>query len=368
MQDDALPATDTPREALSFSANLRLPNGTPKQEIDARVNSMLDELGLQKCADVLIGNELIKGISGGERKRTSVGVELITHPSIVFLDEPTSGLDSFAAYNCIQTISDIAHSGSGVLCTVHQPSSEIFDLFDWVILLSHGRIVYSGPVSKCGEYFASKGYPCPVNYNVADHIMFIVQKLSLEEADKAGLYMSKTEVLAEQKQHQEKVRRNSFKGGEKSLAPAGASFFKQLALLSSREFRSIRRNKIALVARFGITAFISLLFGLIFYGAGNEDDTIPKNLSAHFGALSFGAISAMFGAAQPALLNFPAERPIFLREYSVGTYDVLPYFLSKTVMELPVTFANNCVQWVIVYFMVQLQVRLLVCQLCLNFT
>lgn len=139
MQDDALLATATPREALQFSAALRLPPSTTLEEISELVERTLEHLGILECADVMIGGELIKGISGGQRKRTSVGVEIITSPSLLFLDEPTSGLDSYSAYNCVQLLKDIAKQDqTTVLCTIHQPSSEIFYLFDIVIYLKEG--------------------------------------------------------------------------------------------------------------------------------------------------------------------------------------------------------------------------------------
>ena len=159
MQDDALMATSTPREALQFSAALRLPKGTPLQVINELVETTLSELGLTECADVLIGGALIKGISGGQRKRTSVGVEIITKPSLLFLDEPTSGLDSFSAYNCINLLKKLAGNNATVLCTIHQPSSEVFFLFDTCMFLKDGLVCYHGPVKGIAEYFSSKGIP-----------------------------------------------------------------------------------------------------------------------------------------------------------------------------------------------------------------
>ena len=104
MQEDSLLATATPREALRFSAHLRSPAGTTEDKINKMVEQLLALLGLEECADVYIGNAMIKGISGGQKKRTSVGVELITKPSLLFLDEPTSGLDSFNAYKLVQLL------------------------------------------------------------------------------------------------------------------------------------------------------------------------------------------------------------------------------------------------------------------------
>jgi ABC-type multidrug transport system ATPase subunit len=126
------------------------------------VNTMLENLNLTGCADVMIGGPLIKGIRGGQRKRTSVGVELVTNPKLVFLDEPTSGLDSNSALSCVKLLKSIAKRGTTVLCTIHQPSSEVFELFHNVILMKDGRIMWQGPVDGVVAGFSNLGYPPPV--------------------------------------------------------------------------------------------------------------------------------------------------------------------------------------------------------------
>jgi ABC-type multidrug transport system ATPase subunit len=170
-QDDSLQVTATPREAIRFSAKLRLPRGTQNDEISVLTGRMLEELGLSKCADTIIGGELIKGISGGERKRTSVGVELVVKPALVFLDEPTSGLDSFSAVQLIQVLKKVANAGASVLFTIHQPASEVFNAFDQLILMNKGRVMCQGPASSVPSYFADNGHPIPAHYNPADWIM-----------------------------------------------------------------------------------------------------------------------------------------------------------------------------------------------------
>eukprot|EP00968_Pinguiococcus_pyrenoidosus_P007149 scaffold473_cov257-Pinguiococcus_pyrenoidosus.AAC.1 len=146
MQDDALLQTQTPREALTFSAALRLTTLTDSTERDGLVQSLLHDLGLEGCADTYIGGSLFTGISGGQRKRTSIGVDLITNPEMIFLDEPTSGLDSFSAATVVELLKKVANAGATVGCTIHQPSSEVFRLFDVVILLRKGRVVFDGSV------------------------------------------------------------------------------------------------------------------------------------------------------------------------------------------------------------------------------
>jgi ATP-binding cassette, subfamily G (WHITE), eye pigment precursor transporter len=138
-QDDILFQTLTVRECLTFAARMRLPKSVNHEE---RVNKLIESLKLEKAQNTKIGGSMVKGVSGGERKRTSIGVELITDPSLIFLDEPTTGLDSFTAYTVVQLLKELAISGRTVIATIHQPNSETFDLFDQLMLLADGRTIY----------------------------------------------------------------------------------------------------------------------------------------------------------------------------------------------------------------------------------
>ena len=145
-QDDSLHAPSTPREALRFSARLRLPTTTTNQQVEELVDAYIADLGLMSCADTMIGGGLQKGISGGEKRRVSIGVELVSNPPIIFLDEPTSGLDSFAAKQVMGLLDKVALAGNTVLFTIHQPSSHVFSSFDKLMLLNKGRLMYTGKV------------------------------------------------------------------------------------------------------------------------------------------------------------------------------------------------------------------------------
>lgn len=357
MQDDALMATATPREALQFSASLRLPAGTPASTINDLVTYTLDDLGLNECADVLIGGPLIKGISGGQRKRTSVGVEIISDPSLLFLDEPTSGLDSYSAYNCIQLLKNIAKRDAGILVTIHQPSSEVFFLFDTCIFLKDGRVLYQGPVDTISKHFSSLGFHCPEHYNPSDYIMFTCETNTSEQLEASGLFMT-SQSMQLVGAEEGKASKSSISDPSTTITDVGtvskAPLFSQIYWLSLREFRNISRDVGALIGRFGITIFLNLLFGLIFLKSGSKDDSNPSNFQTHFGAITFAMISSMFGAAQPVMLMFPFERPMFMREYSTGTYSAITYFLSKVVIELPLTFTQSLLQWILLYWMMDL--------------
>lgn len=141
------------------------------------MEALLEELGIKHCSNTIIGNNLIRGISGGERKRTSIGVEIITNPSMIFLDEPTTGLDSKTAANVISLLVNLAKvRGRTVVSTIHQPSSQIFSQFDELLLLVRGNIIYQGKASNAIDYFGSIGYQCPPLTNPAEYFMKIMNE------------------------------------------------------------------------------------------------------------------------------------------------------------------------------------------------
>lgn len=150
-QEDVLLGTLTVRETITYSAHLRLPTSMTKEEINGIVDGTIMEMGLQDCSDRLIGNWHLRGISGGEKKRLSIALEILTRPRLLFLDEPTSGLDSASAFFVIQTLRNVARDGRTIISSIHQPSSEVFDLFDDLFLLSGGETIYFGEAKKALE-------------------------------------------------------------------------------------------------------------------------------------------------------------------------------------------------------------------------
>lgn len=143
-QEDVLLGTLTVRETITYSAHLRLPTSMAKEDVSGIIEGTIIEMGLQDCADRLIGNWHLRGISGGEKKRLSIALEILTRPRLLFLDEPTSGLDSASAFFVVQTLRNVARDGRTVISSIHQPSSEVFALFDDLFLLSGGETVYFG--------------------------------------------------------------------------------------------------------------------------------------------------------------------------------------------------------------------------------
>lgn len=171
-QDDNLFAYSTVNETLMFAASLRLPSTMPVEEKQSHVDTVIGKLGLTPARDVLIGKEGTRGVSGGERKRVTIGVELLHDPPLVFLDEPTSGLDSFQAQSVMETLRSLASNGHTVVCSIHQPRSSIYAMVDSLMLLAGGRCVYYGPSGpSCHSYFAGLNHPVPSDFNPADHLL-----------------------------------------------------------------------------------------------------------------------------------------------------------------------------------------------------
>lgn len=231
---------------------------------------------------------------------------------MLFLDEPTSGLDSYSAFALITLLKRVAvKDGCTILCTIHQPSSEVFFLFDTVIFMKAGRIFYQGPVPESVVHFKQFGYECPSNYNPSDFIMSLTQTVTHEEAESKGIYMTLPSTLTDNQQ--------SIRFDQEIEFKTESSFLKQMSMLTYRELINTKRDIGALIGRFGVTIVLNLLFGLIFFNAGGKNDGNNINFQSHFGAMTMILISSMFGAAQPVMLNFPFERPMFMREYSTGT-------------------------------------------------
>jgi len=184
--------------------------------------------------------------------------------------------------------------------------------------------------------------------------MAIAQQNSVEDLTKEGFF------LIDESPHEKvdnaitSVLDDSFHGLAKS-EQMGQSVWTQSSVLFAREFKNLVRDKASIGARMGITIFLNILFGVIFYDVGRLPNTEAKNVQSHFGALLMVLLSAMFGSAQPALMLIPAERPIFLREYSTAHYSVFPYFLSRLLMEAFVTFLQILAGTICCFFLIGFQ-------------
>ncbi|XP_077061406.1 broad substrate specificity ATP-binding cassette transporter ABCG2b [Siphateles boraxobius] len=336
VQDDILMGTLTVRENLLFSGNLRLPRKQySTADKEKKVESIIQELGLEDCADTKIGTEFIRGVSGGERKRCSIGMELITSPSLLFLDEPTTGLDSNTANSIISLLHRLSRGGRTIIFSIHQPRYSIFRLFDHLTLLHKGETVYAGPAGKAMDYFQSLGYECEAFNNPADFFLDITNGETSPsmptEKSLAELYRE-SQYYASVKEELKCITGPSDSSCEaKTTAPSYVtSFFYQLNVVCWRTMLNVVRNPQTSYAQMALNIICALLIGLIYY---QMPLTLPEALQNRIGAFFFLIINMVFGNLSAVEL-FINERAIFVHENSGGYYRTSVYFLSKVFVDL----------------------------------
>ncbi|CAD8074233.1 unnamed protein product [Paramecium primaurelia] len=346
MQNDILFATLTVKETLEFVANLKYTN---ENEKISRVNYALKTLKLEKCQNTLIGNELLKGISGGERKRTSIGVELVRDPQCILLDEPTSGLDSFTAFVIINLLKKLSVvSKRTIIFTIHQPSSDIYLLFDQIFLLAKGRFVYQGPKEKMIDYFQSIGFECPKKANPLDYFISIMQNEENRQSDIQNLFKGYDNQI--QSQIDEQLSRIQLKNIENEEFQA--NFQQQVVQILKRGILNVKRDKILVRSRIVMAVFLGLLVGGIFWGAANEPGF--KGTQSTTGGLFFLVMSSFMTALNPVIVQFPQERDVFLREENSKLYSTFAYFVGKSSIEIPFLIIFPIIQQLICYWMIDL--------------
>lgn len=356
-QDDQLLPHLTVRETLSFIAKLRLPRSYSEQQRQKRVEDVIAELRLRQCANTKVGNAYTRGVSGGERRRVSIAVQLLWNPGILILDEPTSGLDSFTAHNLIITLSRLARGNRLVLLSIHQPRSDIFRLFNLVLLLSSGATIYSGTAKDMVQYFSSIGYPCPRYSNPADFYVDLTSvnyRTKEEEMETLERTRSLAEIFGEKvknfddflwKVNDEKRELPSSEtcvnvpttplekaikidASEVDELPKGLH---QFAVLLNRHVSNDFRDLTTLLIHSFEAVLMALLIGFLYYGQGGNPLSIQDTIALLF---MKGSLTP-FAVVLDVVAKCHSERAMLFHELEDGLYSVTSYFFAKVIGELP---------------------------------
>ncbi|KAF0707740.1 hypothetical protein As57867_006531, partial [Aphanomyces stellatus] len=161
-------------ETLRYAAQLSVASTVSAQERELRVQEAIDDMGLRSCEHTIVGDIFRKGLSGGQKRRLSIAIELLSHPTILLLDEPTSGLDSASTHAVITYIAKLAKQNRTIVCTIHQPSSMVYHMFDNVMILAQGHTAYFGSPHDSLAHFASLGHPCPQFTNPGEYFFVVI--------------------------------------------------------------------------------------------------------------------------------------------------------------------------------------------------
>ncbi|CAF1088269.1 unnamed protein product [Rotaria sordida] len=314
VQDDIFSGTLTVRENLLFSANLRLPQSVTVGERLERVDKIIEQLGLSECANTRMGTESKRGISGGERKRTCIAMEMVLSPIILFLDEPTTGLDAATACNVIKCLHDLSRKGCTIVFSIHQPRYSIFELFDTLLLMSHGRIVYLGLSTDMLSYFDKQGLLCKEHDNPADFALDILTE-ETDDSTTKDLY----ENYLRSPMHISTLAvslNRSFTSEVPRIVQRGRSFACQFLYVSQRILRNARRNWQPYFWQNICAVLLGLLTGLLYYKTPQTSGSSVKN---RLGCIFFVVANQIFSTAT-ALEPFIKERALFIHEYVSGYY------------------------------------------------
>nr|XP_022314885.1 ATP-binding cassette sub-family G member 2-like isoform X2 [Crassostrea virginica] len=375
VQDDVVMGTLTVRENFLFSASLRLPSSLSSKERNEKVDTVIQELGLTHCADTKVGNEFIRGVSGGERKRTNIGMELIISPPVLFLDEPTTGLDANTANSVMLLLKRLAVKGRTIIFSIHQPRYSIYRLFDSLMMLSMGEVVYHGPTSEALTHFKSIGYTIQEHNNPPDFFLDVIsgdfnvdldtldpektstgKRLdednihdSLVQSYKNSSVCSQIQAMVRgiAEEYQTKVAQNQVV----RLPPIqyNTSFLRQLMICSGRTTKNIIRNPQTSVMQLFVILIFAAIVGGIYW---QVDDDCKSGIQNRVGAFFFIVMNQVFGNLSAVEL-FIKERSIFMHENVSGFYRVSAYFFSKIFCDvIPMRLFPVVIFSVVTYYMI----------------
>ncbi|XP_024023080.1 ABC transporter G family member 32 [Morus notabilis] len=349
----------TIRESLLFSAWLRLPPNVGLDTQKAFVDEVMELVELTSLSGALVGLPAVDGLSTEQRKRLTIAVELVANPSIVFMDEPTSGLDARAAAIVMRTVRNIVNTGRTIVCTIHQPSIDIFESFDELLFMKRGgELIYAGPLGprSCEliKYFeAIEGVPkIRPGYNPAAWMLDVTSlteenRLGVDFAEiyrESNLFHGNRELVESLSKPSSNVKELSFP------TKYSQSFFEQFITCLWKQNLSYWRNPQYTAVRFFYTVIISLMFGTICWRFGakreSQQDIFNAMGSMYAAILFIGITNAT--AVQPVV---SVERFVSYRERAAGMYSALPFAFAQVAIEFPYVFAQSMIYSSIFYSM-----------------
>ncbi|ELR25358.1 ABC2 type transporter superfamily protein [Acanthamoeba castellanii str. Neff] len=393
MQDNIMLETLTVRETISYAARLKLPSKMTRAEKEQRVDRVMAELRLTHIADSRVGGSSSRSISGGELKRVAIAIELVSSPSLLFLDEPTSGLDSNGATDLVQLLKSLATRGQRtVLCTIHQPSSHMFNAFDKLLLLSQGRVIYFGKADKAVDYFSGLGIRPPPMSNPAEFILDIafharrqealeqgdhtstevsivtprspmigsesINDVSSEERTEAdAMFPSTSELAFQYKQSTWYQAVTKDLGAERAAGRKNTTRRKTRSSQTALESRSSRRELLYLrrhpdlfYSRLLVQVAMGFVMGSLWFQL-EEDHLYVQNCLG----VIYMTITMLSFTSFSSVASYLEQNAVFHRERASGMYVALSYFVSKVIVAFSFIAVLVAIECTIVYWMVGLR-------------
>ncbi|KAL5234981.1 hypothetical protein ACI65C_002391 [Semiaphis heraclei] len=346
MQEDQLHVQLTVREAMEFASKLKCLTLSLNASKLKMIDLILENLNLLKIQDTTTMN-----LSGGERRKLSIALELVHNPSIMFFDEPTSGLDSLSANQVLATLRELANTGRNIICTIHQASASQLKIFDILYVLTPcGQCIYHGLTSNLLDYLAVNGLRCPLYHNTADYIIEISLGEYGDQAEKLIKYTDNGKSTEWLKNTCQKnlIKEDQFIDvniNDECKNKQFTNHLIQLVILSHRCTVKTLREKF-ITTRLMVHIIVSAVYGWVYFGVGINASFIHDNLMLLFFSLLF----IMYTASSSMIINFPLEIPILSKEHFNQWYSLSSYYLSFTIVDLPIQVLCTFLYCVVLYY------------------
>ncbi|XP_063822397.1 ATP-binding cassette subfamily G member 4 [Ostrinia nubilalis] len=351
-QDDRLQGLLTVGENMALAADLKLPTTMDKYGKGEIIEDILTNLGLYEHINTR-GAQL----SGGQKKRLSIALELINNPLVMFLDEPTTGLDSSSCSQVVQLCRNLAHQGRTIVCTVHQPSASLFALFDHVYILAAGQCLYQGTTQNLVPYLKGAGVPCPIYHNPADYVIELacgeygddkIQILTSKAENGRSLdWFEEPETIPTMEALRKMCPLSVLRDQDTGPADEETSQSNQRSVLIKRGFLKAKRDSTMTHLRIIVNVVVGIMLGMLFIDAGNEGSRVIENYNLLFAILMHHMMSPMM----LTILTFPSEMSILSKEHFNRWYSLGSYYISITIVDLPISIFACAIFSVIVYTM-----------------
>ncbi|XP_017299741.1 ATP-binding cassette sub-family G member 4 isoform X2 [Diaphorina citri] len=342
-QDDRLQPLLTVRESMDSAADFKLGHRVSKEERSKIIENVMSLLGLDESQ-----NTRSSQLSGGQKKRLSIALELINNPRVMFLDEPTTGLDSQSCSQCIKLLKMISQQGRTIICTIHQPSATLFQMFDQVYLLSGGQCLYQGATDQLVNYLSSVNLPCPKYHNPADFVIELASgeygvdniNAMVEQAqngkstqwfDKSYIMYPSTDSINNNVKPDKKTKKTKHCTYSNQILQ-DTSYSNQLGVLLSRGLLKVKRDSTLTHLRIIVNIFVALMLGVLFQNSGEYASSVLINYNLLFSILIHHVMTSMM----LNILTFPMEMSILIKEHFNRWYSLKAYYVSVNLLDIPV--------------------------------
>ncbi|KAL1122264.1 hypothetical protein AAG570_003669 [Ranatra chinensis] len=352
-QEDRLQGLLTVRENMKVSTDLKLSAKYNDQDKYGIIDEILSLLKLSEA-----GNTRADRLSGGQKKRLSIALELVNNPLVMFLDEPTTGLDSASCSTCIELLRLLARQGRTIVCTIHQPSASLFQNFDHVYVLAQGSCLYQGSAERLVPFLDANDMPCPMYHNPADYVIDLAcgeygedkfnKMVKATQNGRSVAWFKDAEKLPPVTHVQVSHRSPRLPGKIKcSSSLQETSQMNQLSVIVGRGIKKVQRDTTLTYMRIIANLATGLMLGLLYYQAGMDGAKVLDNYNLLFSILIHHVMSTMM----LTILTFPMEMSILTKEHFNRWYSLKSYYLMINIVELPVA-AGCCIMFtVIIYFL-----------------